>query len=318
MEKIGILIETKDGEVKKTNFGVVTAASGQDHELYAFVMDGNGSAYQASLQEYGVHKIVDISTDKGSIPWNPEAWAGAIIHAMRHFDINTLLGLTSSQGRDLLPRIAAGLGAPLVLDCIGVNIEKRTAIKSQFSGKVNATVKLNGSQSIYGIRANAIAPAPAPCDAEVIPHPVVTEAGQLVISGVKKAEIEKVDLTEAEYIISGGRAMEDALNFSILKECADILGAAVGASRSAVDAGFAPHDMQVGQTGKTVSPKLYIACGISGSIQHFAGMKTSGTIVAVNTDPGAPIFEKCDYGVVGDLFEIVPMFTKQLKEVLGK
>ena len=316
MEKIGILIETKDGEVKKTNFGVVTAAQGQDHEVYAFVMDGNGTAYQASLQEYGVHKIVDISTDEGSIPWNPEAWAKAVINAMRHFDINALLGLTSSQGRDLLPRIAAGLDAPLVLDCIGVDIEKRQAIKSQFSGKVNATIKLNGNQTLFGIRPNTIASAAAPCDAEVIPHIVASQDNNLVIQGVKKAETEKVDLTEAEYIISGGRAMENADNFKILKECADIIGAAVGASRSAVDAGYVPHDMQVGQTGKTVSPKLYIACGISGSIQHFAGMKTSGTIVAVNTDPGAPIFEKCDYGVVGDLFEIVPRLAKQLKQIL--
>ena len=317
MEKIGILIETKDGEVKKTNFGVATAAHGQDREVYAFIMDGNGPAYQASLQEYGVHKIVDISTDEGSIPWNPEAWAKAVIHAMRHFDINTLLGLTSSQGRDLLPRIAAGLDAPLVLDCIGVDIEKRTAIKSQFSGKVTATIKLHGNQTLFGIRPNTIPPASTPCDAEVIPHLVASQDNNLVIGDVKKAETGKVDLTEAEYIISGGRAMDNADNFNILQECADILGAAVGASRSAVDAGYVPHDMQVGQTGKTVSPRLYIACGISGSIQHFAGMKTSGTIVAVNTDPGAPIFEKCDYGIVGDLFEIVPMLTKQLKQVLG-
>ena len=201
------------------------------------------------------------------------------------------------------------------IDCIGVDIEKRTAIKSQFSGKVNATIKLNGNQTLFGIRPNTIPPAAAPCDAEVLLHLVASQDNKLVVQGVKKAETEKVDLTEAEYIISGGRAMENADNFNILKECADILGAAVGASRSAVDAGYVPHDMQVGQTGKTVSPKLYIACGISGSIQHFAGMKTSGTIVAVNTDPGAPIFDKCDYGVVGDLFEIVPLLTKQLEQI---
>jgi electron transfer flavoprotein alpha subunit len=127
-----------------------------------------------------------------------------------------------------------------------------------------------------------------------------------------------VDLTEANIIVTGGRPIAAQENYKILQQCADQVGAAVGASRAAVDAGYAPHSMQVGQTGKTVSPKLYIACGLSGSVQHFAGMKTSKVIVAINTDEDAPIFGKCDYGIVGDLFEVVPVLTEVLKEQLEK
>lgn len=165
------------------------------------------------------------------------------------------------------------------------------------------------------MRPNAIDVAAAPCEAEVVSYQAaVPDPGKLVVKEVKQSQSKEVDLTEANIIITGGRPIASADNYQILRQCADLVGAAVGASRAAVDAGYAPHSMQVGQTGKTVSPKLYIGCGLSGSVQHFAGMKTAKVIVAINTDKDAPIFGKCDYGIIGDLFEVVPVLTEVLRE----
>jgi electron transfer flavoprotein alpha subunit len=225
------------------------------------------------------------------------------------------LGLSSAIGRDLLARVAALMDAPLVQDCVGVDLDGRTVTKSHFSGKTVATVKLNASPFVCGLRANVIEAQSAPCEADIVDYKAaVQNPGKLVVKEVKQSQSGTVDLTEANIIITGGRPIDSADNYSILRECAELLGAAVGASRAAVDAGFAPHSMQVGQTGKTVSPKLYIGCGLSGSVQHFAGMKTSNIIVAVNTDKDAPIFGKCDYGIIGDLFEVVPVLTEVLRE----
>jgi electron transfer flavoprotein alpha subunit len=195
-----------------------------------------------------------------------------------------------------------------------MDLTDHSVTKSHFSGKTTATLRLGGRPMVCGIRPNAIEATEAPATAEVISHVgTVEDTGQLRVLAVKKGKGGLVDLTEADIIITGGRPMDSAENFSILTECAHQLGGAVGASRAAVDAGFAPHSMQVGQTGKTVSPKLYIGCGVSGSVQHFAGMKTSKIIVGINTDKDAPIFGKCDYGIVGDLFEVVPVLTEVLK-----
>ena len=318
MGKIGILIELKDDEIKKTNYGVITLARKQGCELYAFVLNGKGIAYKEHLQEYGIGKIIDITSDEGPIQWNPVKWARAIIAAMNYFGITTLCGLTSARGKDLLPRIAAYLDAPLVMDCIDLNLNEHTVKKSQFSGKTIAAIKVEGLHYIFGIRPNAIEAKPATAEAEVIAFQTNVESEGLVVKEIKQQTFKGIDLTEADIIISGGRGMENSDNFDILFECAELVGAAVGASRAAVDAGWVPHSMQVGQTGKTVNPKVYIACGISGSVQHFAGMKTAGIIIAVNTDPQAAIVQKCDYFIVADLFEIIPVLTRKLLEVAEK
>jgi electron transfer flavoprotein alpha subunit len=314
MEKIGILIETKKGEIKQTNFGVITAARGNDDELYALILDGRRGDHKSVLEAYGIHKIVEIESGDGALPWNPVTWSEAVVNAMQQFEIKTLFGLTSARGKELLPRVAARLDAPLVLDCIAVNLAEHTVKKSQYSGKTIATIKTHGNQCIYGIRPNAIEPQEFPETAELISFQTNADSPALAIREIKQPGTGGIDLTEADVIISGGRGMGSPGNFSILRECAEQIGAAVGASRVAVDAGWVPHSMQVGQTGATVSPKVYIACGISGSVQHFAGMKTSGMIMAINSDPDAAILKNCDYYAVADLFEIVPELTRKLSE----
>jgi electron transfer flavoprotein alpha subunit len=317
MRKIGILLETKDGGLKKANFGVISAARGDSHELYGFLVDGSGADHQAELEAYGIDKIVEITSKEGSFDWNPVSWAMAMIHAMGHFGVQTLLGLTSAQGKELLPRIAAALDAPLVMDCIDINLSEHTVQKSQFSGKSIATLKVNGPCYLYGVRPNVFEAKPSPTEAEVISFQTEVESGSLVVKEVRQDASRGIDLSEADIIISGGRGMNNSENFRLLFECADLIGAAVGASRVAVDAGWVPHSMQVGQTGATVSPKVYIACGISGSVQHFAGMKTAGLIVAINADPQANMVKKCDYYIVADLFEIIPLLTRQLEAIVN-
>ena len=317
MDKVAVLIETKNGEIKKTNFGVIAAARGDGHEIYAFLLDAGGSDCKNALAAHGVHKIVEIASEEGLFEWNPVVWAKAVISAMKHYSINTLLGLASAQGKELLPRIAARLDAPLVMDCVAVNLAEHTVKKSQYSGKTIGTIKARGSCFIFGIRPNVIPPEPAAGTAQVIAFKTNAESSRLKVKDIRQSGAGGIDLTEADVIISGGRGMENSENFYILRECAAQLGAAVGASRVAVDAGWVPHSMQVGQTGATVSPKVYIACGISGSVQHFAGMKTSGRIIAINTDRDAAIIKRCDYFAVADLFDIVPLLTTKLKAQLG-
>lgn len=314
MAKIGVWIETREGAVKRTALGALTAAR-QDPEaaVYALLPDRDAGGCRGVLQQYGADRIVAIRTPEPEIASFPEGQAAALASVVDHFELDVLLGVSGQQGRDLLARVASLKGAPLVLDCLQIDLSRGIVRKSHFSGRTTAALRLNVRPWILGIRANAVPECVDPRPGELIryeaPAPV---SKRVAIREIHRGDAGGPDISEAEIVISGGRALGAAENFRLLRECATLLGAAVGASRAAVDAGYASHALQVGQTGKTVSPRLYIACGISGSVQHFAGMKTSGVIVAVNSDPDAPIFQKCDYGLLGDLFEVVPALTRAL------
>jgi electron transfer flavoprotein alpha subunit len=318
MANIGILIETEDGKVKETNFGVLTAAGREgENTVTAFVTEGSADEAKEVLGKYGAHKVVQVSVDGGNLSASPDLPARAMAAAVDHFGLDVLIGLASARGRDVFARLAALMDLPLASDCLSLDLAGKTVVKSHFSGKTFATVKLTAPVMLATIRPNAVDPVETPVETAVEAYTAdVRDPGLLKVLEVQKESSDKVDLTEAGVIVTGGRPIAAAENYRILEECAKLLGGTIGASRAAVDAGFAPHSMQVGQTGKTVSPRLYIGCGLSGSVQHFAGMKTSKVIVAINTDKDAPIFEKCDYGIIGDLFEVVPALTEVLKEKL--
>ena len=313
MTRTGILIETENGAVKDTTLGVITAAAG--HDIHALVLGENPADFQARLAEYGVGTIVGIEFSAGDPGASPDLAASTVAEALKAYELGALLGTASAAGKDIFARLAALLDEPLVSDCVAVDIDQRQARKSHFSGKTFATLKVNGSVLLCTLRPNAVEPVKSAGAAQIETFTAdISEPGLVRVVETKQGAAGKLDLTEAPVVITGGRAIKAAENYKMLEECADLIGAAVGASRAAVDAGYAPHSMQVGQTGKTVSPKLYIACGVSGAVQHFAGMKTSRVIVAINEDKDAPIFSKCDYGIVGDIFEVVPRLTAQLKE----
>ncbi len=315
MTKVAVLIETTDNEVKAANFGVLTAAQGEGNEIYAFIVGADGEACKSELEKYGVVKIITITGGGSELNAKPDLQAKAIIAALKEYETSVLLALGSTKGNDILARLAAKLKAPLAVDCLSVDCSANTVRKPYFAGKTIATLKMDGEYFICALRPNAVEPVEASVNAEVISFTAdVGDYDGLVIKEVKKSSSGKVDLSEANVIVSGGRPIGSAENFKILEKCAERMNGAVGASRVAVDEGFASHSMQVGQTGKTVNPRLYVACGISGSVQHFAGMKTSKIIVAINSDKDAPIFNKCDYGIIGDIFEVVPALTAELSK----
>jgi electron transfer flavoprotein alpha subunit len=320
MAKIGVLIETDKDEIKKTNFGPITAArDGGKNEVVALLLGVDASPSKENLAEYGAQKIVQVIVDGEDLTSSPDLQSRALADVIQHFDLDGLIGLASTRGRDVFARLSALLNVTLASDCVGINFEDKTVRKSHFSGKTIATIKLKSDLLLCALRPNAIEGEKAPTDMQIETYTAnAQDPGLVNVLEVTKGDTSKMDLTEADVIITGGRPIDAAENYKMLEECAELLGAAVGASRAAVDAGFAPHSMQVGQTGKTVSPRLYIGCGLSGSVQHFAGMKTSKVIVAINTDKDAPIFQKCDYGIIADMFEVVPVLTEVLQEQAGQ
>ena len=312
MANIGLYIELKDGIFKKSNRELLSLARKGGHHVHAVLFCQDAKPYMEELK--GVQTIVQV---KGAdLSYQPDRYARTLASVIDEFKLDIFCGIYSAQGKDLFPRLAAKAKAGLVNDCLSVDLDTRKAVKPVYSGKLLAEYRIDGERALFTIRPNVIPVEPPAGLAPEIKSAAIDsgDLGTRIVEVVKSAS-QKVDLTEAEIIVSGGRAMKAKENFAILEDLAKVLHSGVGASRAAVDSGFATSDMQVGQTGKVVNPKLYIACGISGAIQHFVGMKTSKVIVAINKDPEAPIFKVADYGIVGDLFQVVPPFVEELKKL---
>jgi electron transfer flavoprotein alpha subunit len=285
------------------------------------VLCGSGiEGIAGQLGKYGVDKVF-VADHPSLEPYTTDAHALAAAKVVKENDPAILLLGASTQGKDLSARLMGKLATGLATDCTDVKIADGglLAIRPMYAGKCFAEVAISSFPQMATLRPNVFAMAENPKAAAVVKFDPGLDAGQLKtkVLEVQKDTSGKVDLTEANIIVSGGRGMKGPEGYAILEELAAALGATVGASRAAVDAGWRPQADQVGQTGKVVSPNLYVACGVSGAIQHLAGMSSSKFIVAINKDAEAPIFAKADYGVVDDLFKVVPEFTKECRKLLA-
>jgi len=323
---IWIVAEQREGELRKISFELTSEArrladqTGQS--VTAILLGSNIKEKAPELGKYGADKVI-VADDSRLAAYTTDAYVSVIAQLAKSGEPAIILLGASVQGKDLSGRLAARLGVGMVQDCVAFSLENGNLVAKRpiYAGKAYATATFKDSvPQIATARPNVLElnEPDASKSAEVVDAEFSLDDSQLKTKVVEVLQEEggKVDLTEAEKIVSGGRGMKGPENYTILEELADIIDATVGASRSAVDSGWRAHSDQVGQTGKVVSPNLYIACGISGAIQHLAGMSTSKCIVAINKDPEAPIFQKADYGVVGDLFDVVPALTEEIKKIL--
>jgi electron transfer flavoprotein alpha subunit len=318
----GILAITEqvDGFFKNISFEVVSAgrkiADNTGGPLTAAVMGAGVGTIAGQTAEYGADRIL-VADHEGLKDGLSDACIQAAAQLVAASDPAVVVIGATSLGRDIAARLSARLDAPLAMDCVDVRVDGGQIVvtRPMYGGKVLADVSVSGSPAIVAIRPRAIEAVAAQGAGEV-------ETVDIDLSGTaltlveKNMETGKIDLTEADVVVTGGRGMGGD-DFAVVEALAKVLDGAVGASRSAVDEGWRPVSDQVGQTGKVVAPNLYIACGVSGAIQHLAGMASSRVVVAINKDAEAPIFSKCDFGIVGDLFDVVPAITAEIEKLKG-
>lgn len=319
MAKVLVVAEHRDGKLKKSTFELVGASAAAGNETHVALLGDGVADLAKELGSYGAGKI-HVAQNAALKLYNAEAYTTVLAELTKSISPDVVLASHTPTGRDFMPRLARRLDVGLASDCVtlafeGNGIKVRRPI---YSGKATAEVEFLGAgPRLATIRANALGLGKPDASKTGESMNVTANVGETKTKTLEvvKGSSARPDVTEAAIVVSGGRALKSADGFKIIETLADVLGAAVGASRAAVDAGYRPHRDQVGQTGKVVSPTLYIACGISGAIQHLAGMRTSKTIVAINTDPEAPIYQIADYGVVADLFQLVPVLTEEFKKI---
>jgi electron transfer flavoprotein alpha subunit len=318
--KILAILEQRDNKLKRTAFEAASLASRLAGELNleaeALVI-GNEVENVSEMGKYGIIKVIQFK-NANLTNYSTSAYTKIISDYAKENGINYIIISGTSLGKDLAPHITARLNAGCLMDCVEVKTSSGEVIGTRpvYAGKALIDVKLKSDIKIVVIRPNVFKAdiKDENASAEVETKNVDNPDLRTKVTEIKKSE-GKLDVAEADIIVSGGRGLKGPENFHLVEELADVLGAAVGASRAVVDAGWRDHREQVGQTGKTVSPSLYVACGISGAIQHLAGMSSSKYIVAINTDKEAPIFGVADYGIAGDALEILPVLTEEIKKI---
>jgi electron transfer flavoprotein alpha subunit len=320
-----IVAEIQGGKIREASYELasfaqkIAGASGRS--VASLVMGASVGAQAEELSKRGGGKVY--AAEHASLAqYNAESALAAIKAAVAAAGADLLLLSNTPSGWDVAPRLAAALDAGFVSDCFQIAAEGSGLVfkRRVFNGKLDATIRATGEKVVATVQPGATAPFAGQAAGSVEKLAVSIDAGALKsrFVAIKQSEAKGVDLTKADIIVSGGRGVGDPAKFpEVIKPLADALGGAMGASRPVVDAGWLPHEYQVGSSGQVVSPKLYIACGISGAIQHLVGMKTSNYIIAINKDPDAPIFEVANLGVVGDLFEVVPALTAAVKTAKG-
>jgi electron transfer flavoprotein alpha subunit len=317
--EILVLVDAAGGAVKKSTLELLTAARAIGEPSAVVIgKPGTAAAVKDTLAEYGAAKVYVAESDDAE-DYLVAPKADVLASVVAQASPAAVLVSSTPEHKEVAARLAFKIGSGVLTDAVTVNPDA-SVVQSIFGGAATVQSKVARGVPVITIRANSVAPSPASGAAEEVIVPVQlsdTAKAARVVDRVIEAKGSRPALADASVIVSGGRGVGGAENFKIIEALADSLGAAVGASRAATDAGWVPHQMQVGQTGVTVSPQLYIAVGISGAIQHRAGMQTSKTIVAINKDPEAPIFELADFGVVGDLFTVAPQLTEELTKRRG-
>lgn len=319
-KKILVFLEQREGKIKKSSFEAVSLASkftkenGFESEIAVI---GNEIENLSDASKYGIAGIT-LFKNKDLENYSSSAYSEVLSNYIKENSFDIILFSNTSLGKDLAPRVSVKVDAGIIVDCtnlISAN-EDFIATRPVYAGKAYIEVKLSSPRKVFTIRPNVFKAVQDQTASQANIRSIEVDSPNIKtrVTGFKKSE-GKLDVAEAEIIVSGGRGMKGPENFKLIEELAISLNAAVGASRAVVDAGWRPHSEQVGQTGKTVSPSLYIACGISGAIQHMAGMSSAKYIVAINKDKEAPIFSVADYGIAGDLFEILPTLTIEIKKL---
>jgi electron transfer flavoprotein alpha subunit len=317
-----VFIEQRDGTVRSGSREALGVATRLAAELGGPVVGVCAAANDpglSALGDAGADQVL-LASHEAFARYDASGYAAAVVAAAGKVAPKAILFSASAMGKDLAPRVAARLGVGLASDCTAIEAEggRLVATRPVFAGKAQQKLAFPGSPAIASLRPKVFPAGDGASKAgtvEALTIDWTPEASKARVQRVDAAAGGKVDLTESEIIVSGGRGLKGPEHFKVIEALAEALGATVGASRAVVDAGWRPHSDQVGQTGKTVSPKLYVAIGISGAIQHLAGMSSSRCIVAINKDADAPIFKVADYGIVGDLFEVVPVLTEEVKKL---